>query len=322
VATDPNRREMPLRPSVRRVVSEAGAMTEAEAIRVSHAGRGESVRDAVFLGLLLLSLVIAFGTLVTLVLDATVTGWARLDLSLLTNFASSDPTVAGLQAAIFGTLWVMLGLIVTVVPLGVGAAIYLEEYADSGRWYNRFIELNIQNLAAVPSIVFGILGLGLIVRGGLSLGPVAYAGALTLSLLVLPTVILASREAIRAVPNSQRQASMALGATKLQTIRHHVLPAAIPGIMTGTILAVSRAIGETAPLLLVGATVFVTFNPEGLFSEGYTVIPVQVYNWVTRPQEDFRILAAAGIVVLLAMLLLVNSVAIYIRNRWYKKQLH
>jgi phosphate transport system permease protein len=135
-------------------------------------------------------------------------------------------------------------------------------------------------------------------------------------------VVLASREPIRAVPNSYRQASMAVGATKLQTIRHHVLPSAIPGIMTGTILAIARAIGETAPLLLVGATVFVTFNPEGLFSEGYTVIPVQIYNWVTRPQEDFRILSAASIVVLLAMLLLVNSFAIYIRNRWYKKQHH
>ncbi|MEQ9092554.1 MAG: phosphate ABC transporter permease PstA [Miltoncostaeaceae bacterium] len=312
---------MPVRPSVRRTVDDAGAVTAA-ALQSGASGRREALKSGLFVGLLILSLLIAFGTLITLILDAVIDGWARLDLDLLTNFASSNAEIAGLQAAIFGTLWVMFGLVITVVPLGVGAALYLEEYANRDRWYNRFIELNVQNLAAVPSIVFGILGLGLIVRGGLSLGPVAYAGALTLSLLVLPTVILASREAIRAVPSSHRQASLALGATKLQTIRHHVLPQAIPGIMTGTILAVARAIGETAPLLLVGATVFVTFNPDGLFAEGYTVIPVQVYNWVTRPSDDFRILSAAGIVVLLGMLLLVNASAIYIRNRWYKKQAH
>lgn len=312
---------MPVRPSVKRVVDEAGAVTAAS-LQAGASGRREALKSTLFVGLLVLSLIIAFGTLLALIVDTTIGGWARLDLELLTNFASSNAQIAGLQAAIFGTLWVMFGLIITVVPLGVGAALYLEEYANRDRWYNRFIELNVQNLAAVPSIVFGILGLGLIVRGGLSLGPVAYAGALTLSLLVLPTVILASREAIRSVPSSHRQASLALGATKLQTIRHHVLPQAIPGIMTGTILAVARAIGETAPLLLVGATVFVTFNPDGLFAEGYTVIPVQVYNWVTRPSDDFRVLSAAGIVVLLGMLLLVNSAAIYIRNRWYKKQAH
>lgn len=308
-----------LRPSVRRVADEAGATTEAS-IALGSTQRGEVVKGYAFLGLLLLSVLIALAMLVTLILDAVIEGAPRLDLALITNFASSLPEEAGLQAAIFGTLWVMLGLVITVVPLGVGAAIYLEEYANRERCYNRFIELNIQNLAAVPSIVFGILGLGLIVRGGLSLGPVAYAGALTLSLLVLPTVILAAREAIRAVPDSHRQASLAVGATKWQTIRHHVLPSAIPGIMTGTILAVARAIGETAPLLLVGATVFVTFNPDGLFAEGYTTLPVQIFNWVTRPQDEFRVLSAAGIVVLLAVLLLVNAAAIYIRNRWYKKR--
>lgn len=308
-----------LPPSVRRVVDEAGATTEAS-VALGSSQRGEAAKGYAFLGLLLLSILIALAMLVTLILDAIIEGAPRLNLTLLTNFASARPEDAGLQAAIFGTLWVMLGLIITVVPLGVGAAIYLEEYASRDRWYNRFIELNIQNLAAVPSIVFGILGLGLIVRGGLSLGPVAYAGALTLSLLVLPTVILAAREAIRAVPDSHRQASLAVGATKWQTIRHHVLPSAIPGIMTGTILAVARAIGETAPLLLVGATVFVTFNPDGLFAEGYTTLPVQIFNWVTRPQDEFRVLSAAGIVVLLAVLLLVNAAAIYIRNRWYKKR--
>jgi phosphate transport system permease protein len=320
VATGPaGRGGFRLRPSVRRTVDEAGATTQAT-LTLGTTHRGEAVKGYAFLGLLVLSIMIALAMLVTLILDAVIEGAPRLNLALLTSFASSRPEEAGLQAAIFGTLWVMLGLIITVVPLGVGAAIYLEEYADGSRWYNRFVELNIQNLAAVPSIVFGILGLGLIVRGGLSLGPVAYAGALTLSLLVLPTVILAAREAIRAVPESTRHASLAVGATKWQTIRHHVLPSAIPGIMTGTILAVARAIGETAPLLLVGATVFVTFNPDGLFSEGYTTLPVQIFNWVTRPQDEFRVLSAAGIVVLVAVLLLVNAAAIYIRNRWYKKR--
>jgi phosphate transport system permease protein len=205
------------------------------------------------------------------------------------------------------------------VPLGVGAALYLEEYGNRDRWWNRAIELNIQNLAAVPSIVFGILGLGFIVRGPLSLGPVAFAASLTLALLVLPTVILASREALRAVPPSIREGALALGATKWQTIRRQILPAAIPGIATGTILAIARAIGETAPLLLVGATVFVTFNPDGPFSSGYTVMPVQIFNYVTRPQDEFRVVSAAGILVLLGLLLLVNAFAIWLRNRYQRR---
>jgi phosphate transport system permease protein len=303
------------------VVDAAGIATS-RSLERGAGSRSEAWKGAVFAGLCLFSIVIGITLLVVLILDAAVTGSDRLDMRLVTNFASSLPQEAGLQAAIFGTLWVMLGLLITAVPLGVMSALYLEEYAPKDRWLTRVIELNIQNLAAVPSIVFGILGLGLIVRGGLSLGPIVYAGSLTLSLLVLPTIILASREAIRAVPSSTRQASLAVGATKWQTIRHHVLPSAIPGIMTGTILAVARAIGETAPLLLIGATVFVTFNPEGLNSAGYTTLPVQIFNWVTRPQEDFRILSAAGIVLLVGVLLLVNAGAILIRNRWYKKQIH
>jgi phosphate transport system permease protein len=206
-----------------------------------------------------------------------------------------------------------------VVPIGVGAALYLEEYADRTRWWNRIIEVNIQNLAAVPSIIYGILGLGFIVRGPLDLGFILAAGSITLALLVLPIVIIAGREAIRAVPPSIREGSLALGATKWQTIRHQVMPAAIPGVATGIILAVSRALGETAPLLLVGATVFVTFNPEPFSPDGYSALPVQIFQYATRPQEEFQALAAAGIIVMLAVLLVLNSFAIWLRNRYEQR---
>lgn len=280
--------------------------------------RSQGWKDLAFIALLLFSVLIGLALLVTLIIDTFIEGSSRLNLDLLTNFPSGVPERAGLQSAIFGTLWVIGGMIVTMLPIGTGAAIYLEEYANPDRWYNRLLEVNIRNLAAVPSIVFGILGLGLIVRGPLSMGAVVYAGSLTLTLMVLPTVILASREAIRSVPPSLRQGSMALGATKWQTIWRHVLPDAIPGIATGTILAVSRAIGETAPLLLVGATVFVTFNPDGFLAEGYTTLPVQIFNWVQRPQDEFRVLAAAGIIVLLFILLAMNSFAIWLRNRYQR----
>jgi phosphate transport system permease protein len=207
-------------------------------------------------------------------------------------------------------------LLVFVVPLGVGTAVYLEEYADRERWYNRLLELNIQNLAAVPSIVYGILGLAFLVRG-LGIGRVLLAGALILTLLVLPTVIVASREAIRSVPDSIRQGAYALGATQWQVVSRQVLPAAIPGIATGSILALARAIGETAPLLLVGALTYVTANPSLLGS--FTALPVQIYQWIARPQEEFRQLAAAGIIVLLAILLTMNAFAIWLRNRYQRR---
>jgi phosphate transport system permease protein len=217
-----------------------------------------------------------------------------------------------------GTLWLMAVCAGFIVPVGVATAIYLEEYANRGRWWNRFIEVNIQNLAAVPSIVYGILGLAFLVRGPFELGRVVLAGGLTLGLLVLPVVIIASREAIRAVPPSIREGSMALGATQWQTIRKQVLPAAIPGIATGVILALSRAIGETAPLILVGAASFVAFNPESLDS-AYTALPLQIFEWISRPQDEFKLLAAAGILVLLALLLSMNAVAIWLRNRYEQK---
>jgi phosphate transport system permease protein len=284
---------------------------------VANAPRRERLKAAGFKGILLLSLAVGLVSLAVLLIDTVVTGAPRLNMDLLRRFPSGRPANAGAQSAIMGTVWVVgiCGLI--TVPVGVGAAIYLEEYADPARWYNRLLEVNIQNLAAVPAIVYGILGLGFLVRG-IGLGQVVLAAALTLSLLVLPIVIIASRQAIRAVPNSIRLGSLALGATRWQTIRRQVLPAAVPGIATGSILALSRAIGEAAPLILLGGLTFITFNPTGLDS-AFTVLPIQIFNWISRPQEDFRILAAAAIVVLLVILLVMNSAAILIRSRYQRK---
>lgn len=286
-------------------------------LNLEDSARSGRWKGEVFRALLILCLVIAVVTLLAVIVQAAVRGWPRLDWNLITQMPSTlNRETSGMQSAIFGTIYLMVGLVVTVVPIGVSAAIFMEEFADQSKWWVRFIDLNIQNLAAVPSIVFGILGLAFIVRGPLSLGTVAYAGSLTLAMLVLPTIILASREAIRAVPVSLRNGSLGLGATKWQTIWHQVLPSAVPGMVTGTILALSRAIGETAPLLLVGATVFVTYNPDGFFDGAYTALPVQIYQWASRPQEEFRVLASAGVIVLLAVLLAMNSVAIWIRNKF------
>ena len=277
------------------------------------------LKGRLFKGALLVGVALALGGLVWLIVDALIEGGGRLSLSLIFDRGSADPEKAGLWSAILGSVYLMIGVIAAVVPLGVGAAIYLEEYANRERWWNRLIELNIQNLAGVPSIVYGILGLAFIVRGPLDLGFILFAGSMTVALLVLPTVILAAREAIRAVPSSIREGSLALGATKWQTIRRQILPASVPGIVTGVILAVSRAIGETAPLLLVGATVFVTFDPSFFDDKGYTVLPVQIFQWVQRPQDEFRVLAAAGIIVLLGLLLAMNSFAIWLRNRYEQR---
>ena len=280
--------------------------------------RRDRRRDAAFRAGLLLSVAVGIVSLAVLLVAIVVKGAPRLELSTLINFPSGNPEVAGAQSAIWGTVWVIGICALTTIPLGVGAAIYLEEYADRDRWYNRLIELNIQNLAAVPSIVYGILGLAFLVRGFMGLGQVVLAGALTLSLLVLPIVIISAREAIRAVPDLIRQGSMALGATKWQTIRHQILPASIPGMATGSILALSRAIGEAAPLVLLGALTFITFNPEGPGS-AFTVLPIQIFNWISRPQEEFKVVAAAAIVILLVILLTMNATAIFLRNRYERK---
>ncbi len=285
---------------------------------IGRSPRGDRARGVAFWLLLLLSLGVGMVTLLALIADVLVKGGSRLNQALLFHFPSSDPALAGAQSAIMGTIWVIAVTAAVCIPIGVGAAIYLEEYAEERRWWNRLIELNIQNLAAVPSIVYGILGLAFLVRGFASLGQTVLAAGLTLALLVLPIVIIASREAIRAVPDSIRQGSYALGATKWQTIRRQVLPAAVPGMATGTILALSRAIGEAAPLVLLGGLTFITFNPEGLDS-AFTVLPIQVFNWISRPQEEFKVLAAAAIVVLLVILLAMNAVAILLRNRYQRK---
>ncbi len=273
------------------------------------AGRG-------FYVLLLLCLAAGFLTLGTLVVDVFRKGLQYVDGVLLMNPPSSDPAIAGARPAILATLYLGVLLIAFTVPIGVGTAIYLEEYADKNRWYNRLLELNIQNLAAVPSIVYGILGLAFLVRG-LGLGRVLLAGALILTLLVLPTVIIAAREAIRAVPGSIREAAYALGATQWQVVSRQVLPAALPGIATGSILALSRAIGETAPLILIGALTYISFNPTLLGP--FTALPVQIYNWTKLPNAEFKGLAAAAIIILLAMILILNAGAIWLRNRYEKK---
>jgi phosphate transport system permease protein len=280
---------------------------------------GDVIRGRVFAALLLFALSLALLGLALLLIDAFVDGRERFGIDLFTRKGSGLPANAGFQNAILGTLWTIGGVIAFCVPIGVGAALYLEEYADGERWWNRLIEVNIQNLAAIPSIVYGILGLAFIVRGPLNLGFIVLAGSLTLALLVLPTVIIAAREAIRAVPDSIREGSLALGATRWQTIRRQVLPASVPGIVTGVILAVSRAIGETAPLLLVGAATFVTFNPTSPFTDGYTVLPVQIFTYFTRAQDEYRALAAAGIIVMLIVLLAMNSFAIWLRNRYERR---
>lgn len=279
--------------------------------------RSDVWKGNIFLALLLLALTLALAGLAAIIIQAAVEGAPAFSTKLLTNGPSTiNPEEAGFRPALVGTLYLILGVIFLVVPLGVSAAVYLEEYADGEKWWNRTIELNVQNLAGVPSIIYGILGLAFIVRGPLDLGFILAAGSLTLALLVLPTVILASREAIRAVPPSIREGSLALGATRWQTIRRQVLPAAIPGVVTGVILAISRAIGETAPLLLVGAATFVTFNPTFLGDNGYTALPVLIYNYASRPQDEFRILAAAGVIVMLIVLLAMNSFAVWLRNRY------
>jgi phosphate transport system permease protein len=270
----------------------------------------------VFLAYLLLSLAVGFVLLGWLLVDVLQRGIGWVDATLFFDPPSADPQIAGARPAILGTLYLMGLLIAFTVPVGVGTAIYLEEYARKDRWYNRLLEINIQNLAAVPSIVYGILGLAFLVRG-LGLGEVLLAGALILGLLVLPTIVIAGREAIRAVPGSIRDGAYALGATQWQVVSRQVLPAAAPGVATGTILALSRAIGETAPLLMIGALTYVPFDPA-IFG-AFTALPVQIYNWTRQPQEDFKLLAAGAIIVLLVLLLLMNAFAIWLRNRYQKR---
>jgi phosphate transport system permease protein len=257
--------------------------------------------------------------LATLLYDVARDGIPKLSWNFLTSFPSRIlPQTSGIESAVWGTLWLMAICATIVVPLGIATAVYLEEYADRTKWWNRLVEVNIQNLAAVPSVVYGILGLAFIVRGPISLGRTLLAGGITLALLVLPVVIIVAREAIRAVPPSIREGSLALGATQWQTIWKQVLPGSIAGIATGVILALSRAIGETAPLLVIGAAVNPRFNPDGLGS-AFTALPIQIFAWTQDPNREFVDLAAAAILVMMVVLLLMNSVAIFLRNRYEQK---
>jgi len=274
--------------------------------------------DALFQGVALTVLVLALAALATLVWDVVSDGAGTISWSFLTSFSSRRASQAGIWHALTGSIFVIVVTALIAVPIGVAAAIYLEEYG--GRSFAaRVIELNITNLAAVPSIIYGLLGLGLFVRL-MGMGRSVLAGASTLALLVLPVVILSTREALRAVPKSLREASYALGATKWQTIWYQVLPVAAPGILTGLILALSRAIGETAPLITIGAVTFVTFAPDSIWSP-FTVLPIQIFNWVSRPQAAFHANAAAGIIVLVALLLTMNAVAIWLRDRYQRRGL-
>jgi phosphate transport system permease protein len=278
-------------------------------------------KDLIFRLGMFVCLALAIALLAVLLIDVAVDGAGSLTWDFITSFTSISADQAGIQAALWGTIWLMGVCALFIIPVGVATAIYLEEYADETKWYNRLVEVNIQNLAAVPSIVYGILGLAFLVRGPLSLGPVILAGGLTLGLLVLPVVIIAGREAIRAVPPSIREGSMALGATQWQTIWRQVLPAAVPGIATGVILALARAIGETAPLIVVGAATVVAFNPSGV-NDLFTALPIQIFDWISRPQtetNDYRPLAAAAILLLMILLVLMNSIAIWLRNRYEQK---
>ncbi len=243
-------------------------------------------------------------------------GLPWLSWNFLTNFPSRFPEQAGIRSSLAGSLWLISLIIAMAVPIGFGAAVYLEEYARPSR-LNTLIEINIGNLAGVPSIVYGILGLTIFVRW-MALERSVIAGALTMTLLVLPVIITAGREALRAVPSSIRHAAYGLGATQWQTIRAHVLPAAMPGMLTGVILALSRAIGETAPLIMIGALTYVAFTPAGIF-DAFTALPIQIFNWASRPQPAFHDLAAAAIVVLLAVLLSLNAVAIALRHYFEKR---
>lgn len=259
---------------------------------------------------------LAIVVLAILIYEVTATGLPWLDSQFLNNFPSRFPEKAGIKSALFGTLWLITLTALISVPTGVLAAIYLEEYAMRNR-FTRLIEVNIANLAGVPSIVYGMVGLAIFVRF-MGLERSVLSGALTMSLLILPVIIIAAREAIRAVPSSIRQAAYAVGATRWQVVRAHVLPEAMPSILTGVILALSRAIGETAPLIMIGALTYVAFVPEGPMDE-FTALPIQIFNWTSRPQQEFHELAAAGIIVLLCVLLVMNALAVFIRYRGAKR---
>ena len=294
------------------------SLSQSNSLRGRVRGGDTSPLSMAFLFLLWFSVFFAFLFLLTLIVTTWIDGAERLDLRMFTEFPSSDPEDAGARPAILGSLMVISVTALFTLPLGIAAGIHLEEFANRRNWFNRAVELNVQNLAAVPSIVYGLLTLGALTAMGVRDKNIVIAGALALSLLILPVVIIVTRESLRAVPLEIREGSLALGATPLQTLFRQTLPSAVPGIATGSILALSRALGEAAPLLILGALVFVSFDPNGLFS-GYTTLPIQIFNWTGRPQEEFHVLAAATSILLLGLLLAMNSIAITIRNRFQQR---
>ncbi len=306
------------------------APTTAELVSASISGKKTDVVGMLVAFSLLLTIFVSLGILVTLLADMLIKGWsvfAERGLDFVTSPLSPDPTRAGLSQGIFGSVILMVFVVVVAFPLGVGAAIYLEEYAHDN-WLTRFIVANMRNLAGVPSIVYGLLGFTVFVQllSGVTNGRTLISGGLTLAVLVLPIMMITASEALRAVPDALRQASFGVGATKWETIRHHVLPVALPAILTGSVLTVARAFGESAPLLLAGAVLSNFFSaPAGTgfvtkVAEGdYTALPIVVFNWARQPQKEFIAITAAGIVVLLVILLLVNGAAIYLRDRASRK---
>lgn len=298
-------------------VSLGGQISRAS-LRGRTQGSEQSAKPIAFLVVLWIALLISFSFLIVLLVTTFIDGLDRLDLRLITNYPSADPQQAGLRPAILGSLWVIGTVAFMTIPLGVAAAVHLEELANKHNRFNRFVELNVQNLAAVPSIVYGLLALAALTAFGVKDKNIVIGGAVALGMLVLPVIVISTREALRSVPLEIRQGSLALGATPLQTIWRQTLPSAVPGIATGSILALSRALGEAAPLLVLGALVYLRFDPNGLLS-GYTTMPIQIFNWTSRPQEDFHVLASAGSILLLVILLAMNAIAIVIRNRYQRR---
>lgn len=273
--------------------------------------------DRIFHGLLIAATLFGIVMLFVLLRQIAIDGKEYLSLKFLLSMPSRFASKAGILSALVGTISIMLTTALAAIPIGIGTAIYIEEYANQDKWYNKVVIVNIANLAGIPSIVYGMLGLGLFVQT-LGMGRSILSGALTLALLILPVIIVSTQEALKSVPKELRQGSLALGATKWQTTIRVVVPAALPGILTGSILALSRAIGEAAPLIMVGAAGFVAFLPKSLL-DSFTVLPIQIYNWTSRPQAEFHQLAASGIIVLMVIMLFFNAVAILLRNKYQQK---
>ena len=296
----------------------SAASVAAQAVRLTTGrSRDRTPLSLAFVGLLWFSLFFGVVVLFVLIVDTAVQGTARFDAPLLLDYESTvTPETTGFRAGILGTLWLMLGTALFAVPLGVGAGIYLEEFSNQQKWYNRVVEANLQNLAAVPSVVYGLLAVAVMALLGFQMKSIVLGGAIALALLILPVIIITTRESVRAVPVEIRHASLALGATQWQTTWRQTLPSAVPGIATGTILGLSRAIGEAAPLLLLGIGA-IRFDPNGFLSQ-VTALPIQIYRMSSQSQEEYQQAASAGIIVLLVMILGLNALAIYIRNKFQK----